>query len=50
MKKYQVYYTFTGDIEVEANSEEEAKEIAEDKAFEDAQFNSTLDICMIHEL
>lgn len=49
MKRYQVFYTFSGDIEVEANSEEEAREIAEDKAFRDAQFNSTLDIGMIHE-
>jgi len=49
MKKYQIFYKFTGDIEVEAKNETEAKRLAEDRAWEDAKYNSELEILDIYE-
>lgn len=49
MAKYQIFYKFTGEIEVEADNEEEALRIAEDNAYLELKFNGEYEVEDINE-
>ena len=49
MKHYQVFFKFEGEVDVQANSYEEAKDIAEGYAYASLQYNGSFEIDDINE-
>ncbi len=50
MKVYKIYYTFSGEVEIDAENEEEARDVAEYEAYKSCGCNNCFSIDILEEV